>query len=108
VAIGDGSPDGMAVDVEGAVWIAVRGTGTVRRHLPDGTLDRTLRQPARQPAGPCLAQDVLYVTTARVGLAAPGRDDGALFAARVDVPGTPTPACRLDIARHPATTRERS
>ena len=108
VAIGDGSPDGMAVDVEGAVWIAVRGTGTVRRHLPDGTLDRTLRLPARQPAGVCLAHDVLYVTTARVGLAAPGRHDGALFAARVDVPGTPTPACRLDIARHSATTREQA
>jgi len=95
VTIGDGSPDGMAVDVEGAVWIAVWGTGTVRRHLPDGTLDRTLRLPARQPAGVCLADDVLHITTARVGLTAPGEDDGALFTVRVDVPGTPTPACRL-------------
>ncbi|KAB2971143.1 SMP-30/gluconolactonase/LRE family protein [Streptomyces sp. SS1-1] len=98
VTVQDGSPDGMAVDAEGAVWIAVWGTGTVRRHLPDGTLDRTLRLPARQPAGVCLAGDVLHVTTARVGLDAPGPDDGALFTVRVDVPGTPTPACRLDPA----------
>ena len=101
--IRDGSPDGMAVDVEGAAWIAVWGTGTVRRHLPDGSLDRTLRLSARQPAGVCLAHDVLHITTARVGPAAPGHDDGALFTTRVDVPGTPTPACRLDIARHRAT-----
>ncbi|MFE7891913.1 SMP-30/gluconolactonase/LRE family protein [Streptomyces sp. NPDC057412] len=98
VTVEDGSPDGMAVDAEGAVWMAVWGTGTVRRHLPDGTLDRTLRLPARQPAGVCLAGDVLHITTARVGLDAPGPDDGALFTVRVDVPGTPTPACRLDPA----------
>ncbi|MFE6177167.1 SMP-30/gluconolactonase/LRE family protein [Streptomyces sp. NPDC056464] len=103
VRLREGSPDGMAVDVEGAVWIAVWGTGTVRRYLPDGTLDRTLRLPARQPAGVCLAQDVLHITTARVGLTAPGDADGALFTTRVDVPGTPTPACRLDSVRHRST-----
>ncbi|MFF5481929.1 SMP-30/gluconolactonase/LRE family protein [Streptomyces sp. NPDC012935] len=108
VTVGEGSPDGMVVDVEGAVWIAVWGTGTVRRHLPDGTLDRTLRLPALQPAGLCLAHDVLHITTAHVGLAAPGPHDGALFTARVVVPGTPTPAVRLDIARHAATTWDRT
>ncbi|MFJ7073768.1 SMP-30/gluconolactonase/LRE family protein [Streptomyces sp. NPDC098781] len=101
--IAEGSPDGMAVDVEGAVWIAVWGTGTVRRHLPDGTLDRTLRLPARQPAGVCLAHDVLHITTARIGLSEPGAEDGALFTARVDVPCTPTPACRLDSVRYRST-----
>ncbi|MFC7906906.1 SMP-30/gluconolactonase/LRE family protein [Streptomyces nigra] len=99
VTVEDGSPDGMAVDAEGAVWMAVWGTGTVRRHLPDGTLDRTLRLPARQPAGVCLAGHALHITTARVGLSAPGPEDGALFTVRVDVPGTPTPACRLDGVR---------
>ncbi|MFC5220227.1 SMP-30/gluconolactonase/LRE family protein [Streptomyces coerulescens] len=102
VTIRDGSPDGMTVDAEGAVWIAVWGTGTVRRHLPDGTPDRILRLPARQPAGVCLAHDVLHITTARVGLETPAEDDGALFTARVEAPGTPTPACRLDTVRHPS------
>lgn len=94
VTVDDGSPDGMAVDVEGAVWIAVWGTGTVRRYLPDGRLDRTLRLPVSQPAGVCLRGDVLHITTARVGLAALGPLDGALFTARVDVPGTPAAAYR--------------
>ncbi|WP_225891316.1 SMP-30/gluconolactonase/LRE family protein [Streptomyces dioscori] len=89
VTVDDGSPDGMVVDAEGAVWIAVWGTGTVRRYLPDGCLDRTLRLPARQPAGVCLREDLLYVTSARVGLAAPGPYDGAVFTVRVDVPGRP-------------------
>ncbi|MGW1542112.1 SMP-30/gluconolactonase/LRE family protein [Streptomyces sp. NPDC002309] len=89
VTVADGSPDGMAVDAEGAVWVAVWGTGTVRRYLPDGRLDRTLRLPARQPAGVCLERDLLHITTARVGLAAPGPLDGAVFTARVDVPGRP-------------------
>lgn len=108
VTIGEGSPDGMAVDVEGAVWIAVWGTGTVRRHLPDGTLDRTLRLPARQPAGLCLAHDVLHITTAHVGLPAPDPDDGAVYTVRVDVPGTPTPSVHLDISRPAATTWDRT
>ncbi|MFI9761538.1 SMP-30/gluconolactonase/LRE family protein [Streptomyces sp. NPDC051963] len=106
VTVRDGSPDGMVVDVEGAVWIAVWGTGTVRRYLPDGTLERTLRLPAHQPAGVCLERDVLHVTTARVGLAAPGRHDGALFTARVDVPGTPTPAWRPHAAPVPPSAGE--
>jgi sugar lactone lactonase YvrE len=98
VTMDEGSPDGMVVDVEGAVWVAVWGTGEVRRYLPDSRLDRTLKLPASQPAGVCLQHDVLHVTTARVGLAAPGPHDGALFAVPVDVPGTPAPACRLDTA----------
>ncbi|MFD8306955.1 SMP-30/gluconolactonase/LRE family protein [Streptomyces sp. NPDC059690] len=84
-----GSPDGMAVDAEGAVWVALWGTGTVRRHLADGTLDRVISLPARQPAGVCLAEDVLHITTARVGLDPVGPYDGGLFSVRVDVPGAP-------------------
>ncbi|MGP4005993.1 SMP-30/gluconolactonase/LRE family protein [Streptomyces sp. 4N124] len=90
----EGSPDGMVVDVEGAVWVAVWGTGTVRRYLPDGRPDRVLRLPARQPAGVCLESDTLHITTARVGLTASGPLDGALFTARVDVPGTPAASYR--------------
>jgi sugar lactone lactonase YvrE len=89
VSVDDGSPDGMTIDAEGAVWVAVWGTGTVRRHLPDGTLDRIVRLPASLPAGVCLEGDVLHITTARLGLIPPGRYDGAVFGVRVEVPGTP-------------------
>jgi sugar lactone lactonase YvrE len=102
------SPDGMTVDAEGALWVAVWGTGTVRRHLPDGTLDRVVRLPASQPAGLCLQGDVLHITTARVGLAAPGPYDGALFSVPVDVPGDPTPRYRpsAPAAAAPSPVRE--
>jgi sugar lactone lactonase YvrE len=88
-----GSPDGMAVDTEGGLWTAVWGTGRVHRYLPDGTLDRVVRVPAEQPAGICLGGAdgrTLYITSARVGLSAPGPLDGAVFEVRVDVPGLPT------------------
>jgi sugar lactone lactonase YvrE len=91
----DGSPDGMTVDSEGALWAAVWGTGTVRRHLADGTPDRVLRLPARRPAGVYPEHDAPHITTARLGLPDPCPEDGAVFSVRVDVPGTPTPALSL-------------
>ncbi|WP_141202829.1 SMP-30/gluconolactonase/LRE family protein [Streptomyces griseorubiginosus] len=94
--VDEGSPDGMTVDAQGALWCAVWGTGTVRRHLPDGRLDRVVRLPAVQPAGVCLEGTLLHVTTATVGLEAPGPYDGAVFTVPVDVPGTPTPAFEVD------------
>jgi len=93
--VDEGSPDGMTVDAHGAVWCAVWGTGTVRRHLPDGSLDRVVHLPAGQPAGICLEGTLLHITTATVGLEAPGPYDGAVFTLPVDVPVTPTPAFRL-------------
>ncbi|WP_210582728.1 SMP-30/gluconolactonase/LRE family protein [Streptomyces sp. GESEQ-4] len=95
LTVDEGGPDGMTVDAEGSLWCAVWGTGTVRRYLPDGTLDRVVRLPAGQPAGVCLQGTLLHVTTATVGLDAPGPYDGAVFTVPVDVPGTPTPAFRL-------------
>ncbi|WP_097911831.1 SMP-30/gluconolactonase/LRE family protein [Streptomyces sp. b84] len=65
-----GSPDGMTVDTEGHLWVAVWGHGTVHRYTPDGTLATTLRLPTPQPTSVCLQPDngLLLVTTARYGL----------------------------------------
>ncbi|MFF8868291.1 SMP-30/gluconolactonase/LRE family protein [Streptomyces sp. NPDC015139] len=107
VTLPEGSPDGMAIDVEGALWCAVWGTGTVRRYLPDTTLDRVLHLPAAQPAGVCLQDTLLHITTARVGLSSPGPYDGAVFSVPVEVPGLPSHCFRLDSGLQFATSRER-
>jgi sugar lactone lactonase YvrE len=38
VEFGQGMPDGMAVDREGFLWVAIIGSGAVQRYAPSGTL----------------------------------------------------------------------
>ena len=64
-------PDGLTVDGEGCLWIAMWGGGEVRRYDPFGGLLATLPVPVSQPTcpafgGPDLAD--LYLTTAWKGL----------------------------------------
>ncbi|MEQ3552640.1 SMP-30/gluconolactonase/LRE family protein [Pseudonocardia nematodicida] len=94
-----GHPDGIAVDAEDHLWIAMWGAGEVRRFSPHGSPIGRLRLPAPHSssvafAGPDLR--TLIVTTARAELTAEqlraAPDSGRLFSARVDVPGLPVPA----------------
>jgi len=62
-----GTPDGLTVDAEGDLWVAIWGGGRVHRYSPAGELRQVLAVPAMQTtscafAGPGL--DRLYVTTA--------------------------------------------
>jgi sugar lactone lactonase YvrE len=64
---GAGSPDGLSVDAEGAVWVALWDGSRVRRYLPDGTLDREIRLPVSEVSCPVFGGDDLgdlYLTTA--------------------------------------------
>ena len=93
----DGSPDGMSIDAEGKLWIALWGGWQVGRWDPDtGEKLMSIRVPTAHVTscafgGPDFKQ--LYITTAREGLSAeelerqPGA--GCLFTARVDVAGLP-------------------
>jgi sugar lactone lactonase YvrE len=67
----EGVPDGLTVDLDGCVWVAMWGGSALRRFTPDGQPDAVLPVPVSQPTscafgGPDLAD--LYITTARVGL----------------------------------------
>ncbi len=65
----DGSPDGLAVDSEGGVWVALWAGGQVRRYTADGRLDAVLPVPVRQVTSCCFAGpdlDTLVITSARV------------------------------------------
>ncbi|MFJ5898582.1 SMP-30/gluconolactonase/LRE family protein [Streptomyces sp. NPDC093064] len=104
VTLTSGSPDGMTTDTEGGLWTAVWGIGQVHRYHPDGSLDRIVGLPAEQPAGLCLGGPdgrTLLVTSAHIGLPAPGPFDGAVFAVRVDVPGAPAAPYRPAIPSVP-------
>jgi len=68
---GEGVPDGMTLDAEGCVWVALWGGGAVHRYAPDGRCDTVVRVPTRYPTscafgGPDLGD--LYITTAHVKL----------------------------------------
>ncbi len=77
-----GDPDGLTVDAEGMIWLAVWGGSCVRRYSPAGELMEELEVPAKQPSS-CFfgGEDLatLYVTSARTGLDDPGPHDGSLF-----------------------------
>ena len=89
---GEGFPDGLTVDSDGCVWLAVWDGAQVRRYTPDARLAEVFQIPAPRVTscgfgGSDLA--TLFVTTARVGLSASQLQEyplsGSLFAIR---PGT--------------------
>jgi len=64
----DGYPDGSVVDADGFLWNAVWGAAVVRRFAPDGTLDREIGIPSKNPTCPGFGGDALnelFVTTSR-------------------------------------------
>jgi gluconolactonase len=86
-----GHADGLAVDAEGHLWVALGPAGAVARFRPDGELEQTIGPPASFVSSVAFGgsdRHTLYVTT---GDAAAG--GGALFRTRVETPGLPiTPA----------------
>ncbi|WEO79206.1 SMP-30/gluconolactonase/LRE family protein [Cryobacterium sp. SO2] len=89
----DGYPDGLTVDSDGGVWVALYAGGAVRRYSPQGTLDEVIdvdasRVTALTFGGEDLRQ--LFITTSREDLA-PGEDPlaGSIFTAMPGVAGLP-------------------
>lgn len=73
VSVTDGLPDGLTLDADGCLWLAVFGTGEVRRYTPAGELDTVIRLPVDQPTSVTFGGDdltTLYITTAREDLTA--------------------------------------
>jgi sugar lactone lactonase YvrE len=93
VALGSGDvvPDGLAVDADGGLWVAVWGASVIQRYDQSGRLIGVVRLPAANVTscafgGPDL--DQLYITSA----AGPGRCAGSLFTCPAGVTGLPTHA----------------
>lgn len=97
----DGLPDGMTVDDEGFLWVAMFNGGCVRRFASDGTPDAVLRMPVTQPTSVVFGgADLtdLYITTARQDEHGPMSAErlahqplaGSVFRCRPGLRGTPT------------------
>ncbi|MFJ4519945.1 SMP-30/gluconolactonase/LRE family protein [Streptomyces sp. NPDC088810] len=92
---GAGFPDGLTVDAEGCVWVALWDGGAVRRYTPAGELDRVITLPTPRTTacafgGPDLTD--LYITTARTGLTSPHPLSGSLLVIPNAGKGLPQPA----------------
>ncbi|GAB3855862.1 SMP-30/gluconolactonase/LRE family protein [Hymenobacter terrigena] len=94
---GSGGPDGMTIDAEGQLWVALWGAGRVHRYDPaTGALRQVITVPAPFTSscafgGPGL--ETLFITTARRGLTPQQAVEfplsGNIFAVRPGVAGVP-------------------
>jgi sugar lactone lactonase YvrE len=75
-----GQPDGLAVDVEGCVWVALGEGGKICRYTPDGEVDSSLELPGEFVSSVAFDEETLLVSTA-----------GSLLRTHVGVAGRPVP-----------------
>lgn len=99
---GSGHPDGMAVDADGHVWVAVFGGWRIDRYDPQGRKVDEVRFPCANITKLAFGGDDLrtvFATTARKGLSEEALLAqplaGGLFTFRADAPGLPQHALRL-------------
>ncbi|MFJ6985732.1 MULTISPECIES: SMP-30/gluconolactonase/LRE family protein [unclassified Streptomyces] len=87
-----GVPDGITVDAEGCLWVALWNGGCVVRLSPDGEELRRVEVPCSRPSACTLIGTRLLITTARL----PDEpDSGWTYCADTDVPGPPAPRATL-------------
>ena len=92
--LADGLPDGLTVDAEGCIWVAMWSGWQVRRISPSGELLAVVPMPVSQPSSCAFGPDgTLYITSARSGLDAESLVSqphaGSVFALSTTVTGVP-------------------
>jgi sugar lactone lactonase YvrE len=89
----DGMPDGITLDSEGGVWVALWGGGAVHRYTAEGRLDEVVDVGPRQVSACTFGGDrldELFITTSREGLPPDEQPTaGALYWYRPGVSGLP-------------------
>jgi sugar lactone lactonase YvrE len=95
---GSALPDGLTVDSEGCIWVAIWGGWRVERYDPAGKLMTQVELPAQFPTCPMFGGanlDELYITSAWTELGPERRHEqpqsGDLFRIRAGVRGLPEP-----------------
>ena len=91
-ADGEGKPDGLVLDADGCLWVALWDGGAIRRYTPDGRLDRVVTMPVSRPTkcafgGSDLSE--LFITSARPAPSAGAAEPhaGSVFHCRPGVRG---------------------
>jgi sugar lactone lactonase YvrE len=91
-----GVPDGICVDTDGRLWVAIWGAGQVRCYTPTGDWVATVHVPAPNTSSAAFVgprRDTLLITTAGEQLSAPQQEkfplSGHLFSAHVGAIGVP-------------------
>lgn len=90
----EGKPDGICVDRNGNIWVALWDGARVECLSPEGKILRQIKLRAQRPTSCCFGGDDLkrlYITSAAIGVDTPDLD-GGLFAIDVETPGLPPPA----------------
>jgi sugar lactone lactonase YvrE len=90
-----GRPDGLAVDRDGAIWVAMWGGGHLRRYAPDGRLLTVVPTPVTFPTSVAFGGtglETLYITTSSHHLEDPDGEPfaGSLLQLTPPVPGLAT------------------
>ena len=92
----DGYPDGIALDVDGGVWVAVARGSALHRYDRQGRLDQVVELPVSNVTACAFGGDdlrTLYMTTSREGLAEDAEPNaGAVFSCDAGVAGLSTGA----------------
>ncbi|KIF66580.1 gluconolactonase [Streptomyces sp. AcH 505] len=87
-----GHPDGLTVDAEGGIWVALWDGAAVRHYSAAGALESVVELPVRNITACAFGGerlDELFITTSRHGDADPHPAAGALFRVAPGVPGLP-------------------
>jgi sugar lactone lactonase YvrE len=93
----EGLPDGIAVDVDGCIWVAVFRGWEVQRITPEGKVDRAIRLPGSQVTTCAFGGDdlrTLYIAVSPFGLPEDRRaseTSGYIYAVDAGVQGLATP-----------------
>lgn len=94
VTIDSGIPDGLAIDIDGCIWLAIWGGSRILRISPQGKIISEHLFPVAQPSSCAFGADgKLYVTSARKGLSESQLVQqplaGSLFILQTDTAGVP-------------------
>jgi sugar lactone lactonase YvrE len=77
-----GGPDGLTVDAEGGIWVALWDGAAVHRYLPNGALDQVVELPTARPTACTFGGahlDQLFITTSALNLDPAQTLAGAVF-----------------------------